>query len=288
MGTPFEEAPKADKEPGMDWERQVLDRFRRGQVEAFEQVVLRYQERLYNVIYRMSGDESETRDVVQETFLQAFRSFGKFRGESKIGTWLHRIAVNFYLTRRNRPHAESYEGLDLENSKTPRMDVLRRQAATPEEVFEEKEIRRLLEKAIAGLPEEYRTVLVLRDLEEHSANETAEILEISVPAVKSRLHRARLFVRQGLREAAFSETPSREPGDGKRKDGSSDEKTGETVGVLDGDRSRRGRIRGRSDRPAGRPAPCPVRSLRRSVRQQHSPAYPDASLGTAQVAPATP
>ena len=86
MGTPFEEAPKADKEPGMDWERQVLDRFRRGQVEAFEQVVLRYQERLYNVIYRMSGDESETRDVVQETFLQAFRSFGKFRGESKIGT----------------------------------------------------------------------------------------------------------------------------------------------------------------------------------------------------------
>ncbi len=288
MGTQSEKTTKPEQGPGMDWERQVLDRFRRGEVEVFEQVVLRHQERLYNVIYRMSGDESETRDVLQETFLKALRNFGKFRGESKIGTWLHRIAVNFYLTRRNKPIAVSVDPLSLENLEPSGMGPSWQKLPTPEEVFEEKEIRRLLEKAIAALPAEYRTVLVLRDLEEHSANETAEILGISIPAVKSRLHRARLFVRQGLREAAFSETPSREPGDGKRKDGSSDEKTGETVDGQDGDRSYRGWIRGRSDRPAGSPAPCPVRSLRRSVRQQHSPAYPDTFLGMTQAALAGP
>lgn len=187
-----------------DWEREALARFRGGEVEAFDEFVLRYQDRLYNAVFRMSWDESETRDVLQDTFLKAFRSLGDFRGESSVGTWLHRIAVNTFLQRRNKHRPESLEDLTLEEFQLSKREGMRLQPPTPEEVFAEKEGRTLLENAIAKLPEEYRVVLVLRDLEDRSAAETAEMVGISVPAVKSRLHRARLFVRRELERMAAS------------------------------------------------------------------------------------
>lgn len=192
------EQKTAGRETASDWEPKALARIRGGEVEAFEEIVLHYQDRLYNVIYRMSWDESETRDVLQETFLKAFRSLGDFRGESSVGTWLHRIAVNTFLQKRSKHRPESFDELSLEEFQLSTWEGLKLRPPTPEEAFEEKEGRTLLENAIAKLPEEYRTVLVLRDLEGLSANETAESLGISVPAVKSRLHRARLFVRREL------------------------------------------------------------------------------------------
>lgn len=187
-----------------DWEREALARFRGGEVEAFDEFVLGYQDRLYNAVFRMSWDESETRDVLQDTFLKAFRSLGDFRGESSVGTWLHRIAVNTFLQKRNKYRPESIEDLTLEEFQLSKREGMSLRPPTPEEVFAEKEGRTLLENAIARLPEEYRAVLVLRDLEDRSAAETAEMVGISVPAVKSRLHRARLFVRRELERMTAS------------------------------------------------------------------------------------
>ena len=189
-----------------DWERDALARFRKGEVEAFEEFVLHYQDRLYNVVYRMSWDEDETRDVLQDTFLKAFRSLGTFRGDSAVGTWLHRIAVNTFLQKRKEPQAAPLDDLTLEQFQLSTLEGFNVRPPTPEEVFEEKEGRTLLEAAIAKLPEEYRTVLVLRDVEGHSANETGEMLDLSVAAVKSRLHRARLFVREELERLMSSKS----------------------------------------------------------------------------------
>ncbi len=191
-------------EVSADWEGDVLARFRSGEVEAFEEFVLHYQDRLYNAIYRLSWDENETRDVLQDAFLKAFRSLGDFRGESSVGTWLHRIAVNTFFQRRSKYRPESIEDLKLEEFQLSMWEGMKVRPPTPEEAFEEKEGRTLLENAIAKLPEEYRAVLVLRDVEGQSANDTAEILDLSVAAVKSRLHRARLFVRRELEKKRSS------------------------------------------------------------------------------------
>ncbi|MFQ5915672.1 MAG: RNA polymerase sigma factor [Nitrospinota bacterium] len=186
----------------MDWQGKILARFRRGEVEAFDEIVLRYQDRVYNLIYRMSWDENEARDLVQETFLQAFRSFGNFRGESNVGTWLHRIAVNIFLKLKRQSRPEFFEPLPVEELELAGKEFPTLRSPTPEEALEEKEGRTLLEKAIGKLPEEYRAILVLRDLEGRSAAEVAEILGLSVQAAKSRLHRARVFVRRELQRSA--------------------------------------------------------------------------------------
>ena len=198
------EQKAAASEKNTDWERIALERFRKGEVEAFGEFVIHYQDRLYNTIYRMSWDESETRDVLQDTFLKAFRSLGGFRGDSSVGTWMHRIAVNTFLQRKKKPPLESLENLDLEDFHLSPFDGMKVRPPKPEEVLEETEGRVLLEEVIAKLPEEYRVVLVLRDVEGLSANETAKSLGLTVPAVKSRLHRARLFVRRELERKTAS------------------------------------------------------------------------------------
>jgi RNA polymerase sigma-70 factor (ECF subfamily) len=194
--------PKTWDSGSREWERAIIARFHQGEVEAFEELVLHYQDRLYNAVFWMSSDESETRDVLQETFLQAFRSLKNFRGEAAIGTWLYRIAANTFMKGRSRSRLTCMDDLDLENLALSRMEKLRLVPPSPEEALVEKEGRTLLGQAIAKLPEEYRVVLVLRDVEGRAAAEVAEILDLSVAAVKSRLHRARLFVRRQMEKYA--------------------------------------------------------------------------------------
>jgi RNA polymerase sigma-70 factor (ECF subfamily) len=178
------------------WEEKALERFRRGEVEAFEEVVRRYQTPLYNLLYRMSRDEDETRDHLQETFLRAFRGLKDFRGGSRLGTWLYRIALNTFLKRQGKKEEEPTDPSTLEEfwhsiyeEPNPK---------DPAEVLMREEGKEILRQAIGRLPEEYRAVLLLRDREELSAKEVGEILDLSVAAVKSRLHRARLFLRKEL------------------------------------------------------------------------------------------
>lgn len=178
-----------------------------GDSSAFERLVDRYRERVYRLACRVAGD-TEAPDVVQETFLQAFRSLAAFRGEARFGTWLYRIATNaalMHLRARKRRPAESLDAF------LPSFDGAGKHDRTPEElrvagrVDELVERRLLAERAREGidrLPEPYRVAFVLRDLEEMTTEEVAELLSVTPAAVRQRVHRARLMLRGWLSELA--------------------------------------------------------------------------------------
>lgn len=177
----------------------LVARLRAGDDEAFEQVVRTYSGRLLAVTRRILGNDEDARDAVQDAFLSAFRSLDRFEGGSLLSTWLHRIAVNAALmklrTRRRKPE-ESIENLlpvykddghhqERFSSWTEPVDVSMTRA----------ENRALVRRCIEELPDTYRTVLVLRDIEELDTEDTARALGISGNAVKIRLHRARQALR---------------------------------------------------------------------------------------------
>ncbi len=173
---------------------------------TFERLVREQGPRLLSVCRRFLRNEEDARDAVQETLLSAFRSIGGFGQGSRLGTWLHRIAVNCCLmrlrTRRRRPE-ESIEDL------LPKFAEDGHQAppsapweGSAEELLERAQTRRIVRDAIDRLPETYRSVLLLRDIEELSTSEAASLLAVSENAVKIRLHRARQALR-GLLDPHF-------------------------------------------------------------------------------------
>ncbi|MDA1001371.1 MAG: sigma-70 family RNA polymerase sigma factor [bacterium] len=179
-------------------ERGFLERLRAGDEAAFEELIQIHQGPLYGFLLRMTGEPDDALDLVQETFIRALRSLSTFRGESTLKTWLHRIAMNLFLNEKRRPQRETVTPEELESQEPGFWDRLTGHVPEPDEVVESRQEMARLEKAILKLPEEYRSVLLLRDREGHTAQEVAELLEISVAAVKSRLHRARMFVRQEM------------------------------------------------------------------------------------------
>jgi RNA polymerase sigma-70 factor, ECF subfamily len=177
---------------------------------GFRDAVEQYQARIYGFLSRMCRSREDAKDALQDTFLSAFRAFESFRGESSMSTWLYRIATNACLKIRRRGKYEPERELSLDEfmpSRESREPVqIADGSASPERVLLDKELQQAVESAIAELPGPYRIVLVLRDIEGLPAEEVAQVLGLSVPAVKSRLHRARLFLRQRLEEHA--RTPS--------------------------------------------------------------------------------
>ncbi len=160
---------------------------------AFEVLVTEYGDRLYSVALRITGSPEEAEDATQDAFLAAYRARGSFAGTAQIGTWLFRIAVNAALQRVRRRHPEDY----LESTGLDHPIVVDWSDEAQRRV-EQHELRRVLEAGIERLPEELRVVLILRDVEQFSTSEAAQILELSESALKSRLHRARLLLRQYL------------------------------------------------------------------------------------------
>lgn len=183
-------------------ERKLLARLREGEEAAFEELVRTQGGRMLSVAKRMLRNEDDARDAVQDAFLSAFRALDRFEGGSRLGTWLHRIVVNAALmklrTRRRKPE----EPLDpllprfLEDGHMER--PARAWARRADEALESEETRRLVLDRIGELPETYRTILLLRDVEGLDTEETAEALGITTGAVKTRLHRARLALRELL------------------------------------------------------------------------------------------
>ncbi len=172
-----------------------------GDEPAFEEIVDRYQARVFRLACRLTGNESDAADVLQETFLRVYRGLGSFRGASRLGTWLYRVATNAALTQRRARARRPAEPLD---AFLPRFDANGRHAATPAQLqvaarADELLDRRVLaEKARAGverLPELYREAFVLRDLEEMPTAEVAEVLGLDPATVRQRVHRARLMLR---------------------------------------------------------------------------------------------
>jgi len=186
-------------------EETLIAASRAGDASAMEELVRSNQTRVYNFAMRMCRNVEDAKDILQETFLGMVRSIREFREESKFSTWLYRIASNACLKKRRRgvhdPSPEQELSLD---ELMPRPDSEGRKpeiadwSDDAERALLRGELSGRMEAAIDKLPREYKIVLVLRDVEGFSAEETAEMLKLSVAAVKSRLHRARVFVRREL------------------------------------------------------------------------------------------
>ena len=180
----------------------LLLSLRAGDERAFETLVRIYGARLLSVARRYLRSEEDARDALQEAFLAAFRSIGRFEGTSLLSTWLHRILVNSCLmklrTRRRKPEEAIEDHLPKFVEDGHRANPGAAWEGTAETLVERKEVRELVRASIDRLPDAYRTVLLLRDIEELDTEETARLLGITANAVKIRLHRARQALRELL------------------------------------------------------------------------------------------
>jgi RNA polymerase sigma-70 factor (ECF subfamily) len=163
----------------------LLNAARAGDVDAFEVLVRRYQAGVYRVAFRILGSRADAQDATQETFVRAWRALPRFRHDSAVSTWLYRIVTRRCLDRlTTRPATAPLDDVEVESG------------LDPAEAAEQRERLRAVARAVAGLPAEQRAALVLREFEGLSYQEVADVLAISLPAVKGRIHRARLAVIQ--------------------------------------------------------------------------------------------
>jgi RNA polymerase sigma-70 factor, ECF subfamily len=195
--------PAPNRKKVLDDDTELVQAINAGHTERFPELVKRYEQKLYNFGRRMCRDESDAEDLVQDTFLNVYRYLKDFRYETKFKNWLYRVAANTALKKRRRSKFALEPELPLEEL------VEREEAVAPEDTPEwarmpldqllNEELLGTLRQAIWSLPEKYRIVAILRDIEEFSTEDTAQILNLSPANVKVRLHRARLFLRDKLK-----------------------------------------------------------------------------------------
>jgi RNA polymerase sigma-70 factor, ECF subfamily len=184
---------------GID-ESVLLAQSREGDTHAFAELVRRYEGKIFRLAQHITQNREDAEDVLQETFMKAYEHLDQFKGDSKFYTWIVRIAVNQALMKLRRRKTDKSVSLD-EQIDTGEDTLVREIAAwgeDPEERFSREELGEILDTAIQSLEPPYRSVFVLRDIDELSTEETAEALGLSIPAVKSRLLRARLQLREKL------------------------------------------------------------------------------------------
>lgn len=174
----------------------VVTRVLAGETALFEILMRRYNQRLYRVSRVILRDDGEAEDVMQDAYVRAYEHLNQFAGKAAFSTWLTRIAIHEALARKRR--RGRMEELDALTADGDAMSILKSSAPTPEANTAQAEARQLLEEAIDRLPENYRTVLVLREVEEMSVAETAESLGVTDAVVKTRLHRAHAMLRKDL------------------------------------------------------------------------------------------
>lgn len=186
-------------EPPSD-ELELVRAAKGGDIGAFEELVKRYDRNVFRIAQHITQNREDAEDVVQDAFMKAYGNLAQFQEQSKFYTWLVRIAVNEALMKLRRRRPERTVSLD-EDVKTDEDSIPREVAdwsPNPEQQYSQAELKQILSKTINGLPPSFRTVFVLRDVEGLSTEETAEALNLSIPAVKSRLLRARLQLRERL------------------------------------------------------------------------------------------
>ena len=181
-------------------EAALVDRARHGDAAAFTQLVEKYEPKVYRLAKHITQNDEDAEDVLQEAFLKAYSHLPSFQGQSKFYTWIVRIAVNEALMKLRK--RKSDRSVSLDEPQDTGEDTVAREIAVweddPEQKYSREELRSILDKSIDSLKPSFRTVFVLRDIEELSTEETADALGISIPAVKSRLLRARLQLRERL------------------------------------------------------------------------------------------
>jgi RNA polymerase sigma-70 factor (ECF subfamily) len=173
----------------------LVERAKRGDVAAFEQLISQYERKVYTIAYRLTGNYEDASDVAQEAFIRAYSSITEFRGDSSFATWLFRIVNNACLDelrKRKRQWVTSLdERLELGDGEVDRQVAVANAEEGPEQVLERAELQRTVQESIKSLDEEYRVVILMRDIQGYSYNEIAESLGINLGTVKSRLNRAR-------------------------------------------------------------------------------------------------
>ena len=182
---------------------EFVDRLRNGDAEAFDTLITRYSGDIFSVLYRMTEDPEEARDLTQETFLSALKAIKSFRGEAELKTWLFRIALNhsrnrFRWWKRRRRHDTVSLDKPLGDGTATVSDTIADDGETPEQAMLRSERRERLMKALGALPEIFRETIVLCDIEGLGYEETARTLNINIGTVKSRLARGREMLRKRL------------------------------------------------------------------------------------------
>lgn len=206
MGESHPEAkPLRRRVPGDD-DIPLVDRAVAGDTEAFEALVRRHECRVFRTAVALTGNAEDAEEALQDTFLNVYQHLEEFRRDSRFTTWLTRIAINAALQKIRRRHAS----VSLDDPATADAEFMPRRVETwqdnPERLYAAEETRRIVEEAIQSLPPAYRVVLVLRDVAETDTVEAAEVLGLTIAALKSRLLRARLMVREAL-AARFEQRP---------------------------------------------------------------------------------
>ena len=187
-------------------EAEALERARLGDPDAFATLYALHKRRVYTLCLRMLGNVSEAEDMTQEAFLHLFRKLGSFRGESAFSTWLHRMTVNLVLMQLRK---KGLQLVSLEETLDPSQDDgPKRDFGTADPALTGSVDRVTLERAVATLPPGYRLIFVLHDVEGYEHNEIASMLECSTGNSKSQLHKARLKLRELLRQGKLADAPS--------------------------------------------------------------------------------
>ncbi len=188
-------------------DEEIVARVLAGDTAMFEILMRRYNQRIYRMARSVLRDDDEAEDVMQDAYFRAYEHLGQFEGRASFSTWLTRIALHEALARKKR--RGRYDELDaIEESKGDSTMILKSGRPDPEENVAQAELRGLLENAIEGLPETFRTVVVLREVEEMNVAETAATLGLSESLVKTRLHRAHAMLRRNLHARARGRFPN--------------------------------------------------------------------------------
>ena len=172
---------------------ECVRRVQQGDTDSFEVLVRRHEKAIFNLVYRLLGNYDEAAEVAQEVFLSAFKSIHQFRGEANFSTWLYRIGLNHASTRRKSLHSSQQRHIPLDGT-----EVIADGNVDPVKNLEHKEIQQRVQQALNSLDPEDARIILLRDLQDISYEDVAEMLDIPVGTVKSRLHRARQALRTSL------------------------------------------------------------------------------------------
>ena len=192
---PMLEQPLADESVFADPDAEIVARVKGGETEAFEELVRRHGRRVYRSLLGVLGNVEEAEDALQDAFLKAFQHLPEFEGRARFSTWLVRIAINTGVQRlRGRRDFETLDD-DSEDFRPRRIQAWQE---NPEDLYSREELRRLVEQEVMKLPAKYRVALMLRDLEELSTEEAANVLGLTVPGLKARVLRGRLMLRESM------------------------------------------------------------------------------------------
>jgi RNA polymerase sigma-70 factor (ECF subfamily) len=178
-------------------DEQLVESAVSGDAEAFGEIVERWERKIFALCFGMLGREDEARDAAQEAFIAAYRNIGSFRGDAKVSSWLHRIAVNQCLTTKRRTKTRSEEFLNVETEEETRIFVAPA-SLSPLRTTEQNERLKLVRQAVTSLPEDLREVVVMKEFEELTFQEISEVLELPLSTVKSRMYTALKQLRRKL------------------------------------------------------------------------------------------